>query len=101
MSIHGDFARRETADQYNSAIFSLLHYLSIRVAMTVKQSKFCQMLVSQSLFHLSFWFPYHNFSFMSNLCLYIYRTRKPRRNPPTRNEILPPLPALLQKDKVT
>lgn len=36
MSIYADFARREAADQYNSAIFSLLHYLSIRVAMTVK-----------------------------------------------------------------
>lgn len=37
MSVYADFARREQADQYNSAVFSLLHYLSIRVAMTVKQ----------------------------------------------------------------
>jgi len=39
MSIYADFPRREQADQYNSAVFSLLNYLSIRVAMTIKQSK--------------------------------------------------------------
>jgi hypothetical protein len=36
MSIFQDFARRELADQYNSSIFTLLHCLSIRVAMAVK-----------------------------------------------------------------
>ena len=39
MSIFQDFARRELADQYNSSLFTLLHCLSIRVAMAVKQSK--------------------------------------------------------------
>ena len=37
MSICNDFARKEDADSYNSAIFSLINFLSIRVGMTVKQ----------------------------------------------------------------
>ena len=48
MSIFQDFARRELADQYNSSIFTLLHCLSIRVAMAVKQSK------SQPFYFLNF-----------------------------------------------
>jgi len=39
MSLYNDFARRDQADQYNSALFSLINYLCIRVGMTVKQSK--------------------------------------------------------------
>ena len=37
MSIYNDFARRDDADAYNSAVFSLINYLCIRVGMTVKQ----------------------------------------------------------------
>ena len=37
MSIKNDFTRKDDSDAYNSAIFSLINYLSIRVGMTVKQ----------------------------------------------------------------
>ena len=37
MSIYNDFARRDDADAYNSAVFYLINYLCIRVGMTVKQ----------------------------------------------------------------
>ena len=36
MSIFNDFAKREDSDSYNSAVFSLINYLSIRVGITVK-----------------------------------------------------------------
>ncbi len=39
MSVFADFARRELPDKYHQTLFSLINYLSIRVAMTVKQSK--------------------------------------------------------------
>ena len=41
MSVFADFARRELADKYNQTVFSLVNYLSIRVSMTIKQSKCC------------------------------------------------------------
>ena len=49
MSIFTDFARREQADQYNAAIFSLINFLSIRVGMTVKQKTGLQDIHPQEL----------------------------------------------------